>query len=962
MLSIIDIYGSLTLITKRTVPLVALFACLALAPACWTQAQEASAKKPSAAPSSDFPPFEKIIEGYTEIKPADGKKPLMRIWKRDKDGQMLAELPKDYASPTHRQFIATTVSGGETFAGLQSDDFYVYWRNYGKRLALIAENLSIRGSDEESKSSVKRLFTDRVLIDLPILTMAPRGGPVIDLDALLVGNANVFFGGSYRGKSSLIKIKKAKAFEKNTEVAFEVPMSNGELKSLHYSISKIEGAPSYKPRKADQRIGYFTTSYSDYGKYETDDTKVRFINRWHLEKREPKLKMSPPKQPIVFYLEHTTPVRYRRWVKQGVQYWNKAFEQVGIVGAIEVRQQDKATGNHMEKDPEDVKYNFIRWLNNNVSTAIGPSRVNPTTGQILDADIVLTDGWIRVFEGQFDKMMPKVAMQGVTAETLAWYAKHPNWDPRIRMAPPEQREFTRLALLAQAQQPYAGHAESRNKTRLMGDEPMDGLLDRVSQVNGSCLAAEGRQMDVAMMRMMLTLKNYDDPKDDKEKTDDEEEKEQLLDGMPESFIGPLLADLVCHEVGHTLGLRHNFKASSIYSLSEINSEELAGKKPLAGSVMDYLPTNFNFKGGDKQGDYAMIGVGPYDMWAIEYGYVLDSGKLPKILSRVSEPELTFGTDQDTSGPDPLARRYDFSKNPLDFAEQQMRLAKYHRAQILDKFVEDGDAWDKARDGYLLTLRLQTSGTAMMANWIGGSFIHQDKKGDPNGRKPIEVVSADDQRKALNFVLENTMTDEAFGLTPELLVHMTASGWRDSFSDDPAWPVHDRVMSIQASALSSLMNPSTLRRVYDNEFRVSPDQDALTLNEIVESVSNSVWKELDGNMEGEFSERKPAISSLRRNLQTEHLERLFDLAGETKSSTAAMKPIANLAGMKLKQLHGTIKEASGKENLDAYTRAHLMDSEERIQKWIDSTYVMNNSNSGGAMTRLFFGKENTQSGN
>ena len=948
------------MITKSRTSMMALVACLILGATSLVHSQDPAAK-PTVV-KSDFPPLEKIIEGYTEVKPADGKKPLLRLWKRDKDGQMLAELPKDYLSPTHRQFIATTVSGGETFAGLQSDDFYVYWRNYGKRVALIAENLSIRGSDDESKSSVKRLFTDRVLIDLPILTMVPRGGPVIDLDALLVGNANVFFGSSYRGKSNLIKIKKAKPFEKNAEVAFEVPMSNGELKTLHYSISKIQGAPTYKPRKADQRIGYFTTSYSDYGKYETDDTKIRFINRWHLEKREPKLKMSPPKQPIVFYLEHTTPVRYRRWVRKGVEHWNKAFEQVGIVNAIEVRQQDKATGEHMEKDPEDVQYNFIRWLNNNISTAIGPSRVNPNTGQILDADIVLTDGWIRVFEGQFDDLMPKVAMQGVTGETLAWYAEHPNWDPRIRMAPPEKREFIRLALLRESKQPMGSHQESTIKTRLMGDEPMDGLLNRVSQVNGSCLAAEGRQMDVAMMRMMLSMRRFDDEKKDdadKKETENEEEKEQLLDGMPESFIGPLLADLVCHEVGHTLGLRHNFKASSIYTLAEINGDTIAGKKPLAGSVMDYLPTNFNFKAGDKQGDYAMIGVGPYDMWAIEYGYILDDKKLPKILSRVAEPELTFGTDQDTSGPDPLARRYDFSKNPLDFAENQMRLANHHRGHILEKFVENGDAWDKARTGYLQTLRMQTQSTSMMANWIGGSFINQDKKGDPNGRKPIEVVSAEDQRKALTFVLENTMYDEAFGLSPELLVHMTSSGWRDGGfgSDEPTWPVHDRVMSIQASALSGLMNPTTLRRVYDNEFRVSSDADALTLAEIINTVSDCIWEELAEEQAGEYTERKPAISSLRRNLQTEHLERLFDLAGETKSSTAAMKPIANLAGMKLMQLKPKIEEAIKNEKLDAYSIAHLKDANKRIDQWINSTYVINNGgNSGGGMS-LFFGKEN-----
>ncbi len=608
----------------------------------------------------DFPSLEEVTKDYEEIEVQGGGSPFYRLWKREADGQMLAQLPRDYASPTTRHFIAPTVSGGELFAGLQSDSFYVYWKRYGKRVALVAENLAVKGSDEQSKASVDRLFTDKVLLDLPILTIVPRQGPIIDLDRLLVSNASVFFGRSMRTQSSLVTIKQAKAFPKNIEIAFEVPMSNGNLKTLHYSISEIKGSPNYSPRKADQRIGYFTTTYSDYGKYDTDDTDVRYINRWHLEKREESLRMSPPKKPIVFYIEHTTPIRYRRWVRQGILNWNKAFEQIGIADAIEVRQQDMETGQHIDKDPEDVRYNFVRWLNNNISTAIGPSRVNPGTGEILDADIVLTDGWIRTFEQQFSELMPKIAMDGMTPETLAWFEKHPQWDPRIRLADPSSRDFVRQQLQHQAAQRRATEHPGALKTRLMGDEPLDGLVDRHSEVNGACFAAEGRGLDVAMMRMaMLSVrdqeedkhgdKEEDDEKEDKDGDEDEdkddedkddEEKEQMLDGMPESFIGPLLADLVSHEVGHTLGLRHNFKASSIYDIDQINSEELKGKQPLAGSVMDYLPTNFKVDRGELQGDYAMIGVGPYDMWAIEYGYTLKGKEknLQKILSRVSEPE------------------------------------------------------------------------------------------------------------------------------------------------------------------------------------------------------------------------------------------------------------------------------------------------------------------------------------
>ena len=894
-------------------------------------------------PKPEYPTLEKVTTGYKEVKVNEGTTPFFKLWQNEKTGQMLAQLPKDFASPKTRHFIAPTIAGGELYAGLQSDAFYVYWRQYGKRVALIKENLTVKGSDAESKSSVKRLFTDRVLLNLPILTIPKGKGPVIDLDALLVGNARTFFGGAVSPQTSLVKIKKAKAFPSNVEIAFEVPMSNGNLKTLHYSISKIQGTKGYKPRKADQRIGYFTTSYRDYGKYEGDDTAVHYINRWHLEKRDPKLKLSPPKKPIVFYIEHTAPVRYRRWVRRGILSWNKAFEQIGIVNAIEVRQQDKETKEHIDLDPEDVRYNFVRWLNNNISTAIGPSRANPLTGEILDADIVLTDGWIRVFEDQFSELMPKIAMDGMTPETLAWFAKHPQWDPRVRLADPSHRDFIQQQLAHQAAQPQAGKAAWELKTKLMGDEPMDGITGRQSQLNGACMAAEGRGFDVGLMRMSIAMMRSaaDEDEDDDKEDEDDDDKEQMLDGMPESFIGPLLSDLVAHEVGHTLGLRHNFKASSIYSVEEINSKGIKGKKPFAGSVMDYLPTNFKVKNGEIQGDYAMIGVGPYDMWAIEYGYTQNDKNLKKILARVAEPELDFCTDEDTYGPDPLARRYDFGKDPLEFAQDQVALAKMHRSKIIDDFVKDGDAWKKARKGYIMTLGLQTKSTSMMANWLGGAFIHRDKKGDLNGRKPIEVVPAKQQRNAMNFVIENTFYDEAFGLTPELLSHMATdyfAGVFERVTNEPAWPIHDRIMGIQATALTQLLNPTTLRRVYDNELLVPSDEEALTLNEIMGEVSDAVWKELEELPKGKFTERKPAISSLRRNLQSEHLRRLFDLAAERRSGTAALKPIANLAAMKLKELQPQLEKAAANKNFDAYTKAHLSDAHIRVSKWLESQYV------------------------
>ena len=158
-----------------SVALIATFTAASMLAANLASAQDA--KK---APRPEYPPLSKITEGFTEVEVQDGTSPFFRLWKNEKTGQMLAQLPKDFGSSRTRHFIAPTVSGGEIFAGLQSDDFYVYWRQYGKKVALIQENLAIKGSDEESKSSVNRLFTDRVLLNLPILTMTKGSGPVID--------------------------------------------------------------------------------------------------------------------------------------------------------------------------------------------------------------------------------------------------------------------------------------------------------------------------------------------------------------------------------------------------------------------------------------------------------------------------------------------------------------------------------------------------------------------------------------------------------------------------------------------------------------------------------------------------------------------------------------------------------------------------------------------------------------
>lgn len=963
--------------------------------------------------AGDLPAWKDVSKGYEKVISTTDGGSFYGVWRNNKENKLLAEFPRGYASQKH--FFAMTVAGGEIFAGLQAGDMYTYWKRIGNNMVLIAPEIAVRSTgDQASKDSVKMIFTDHVILDVPIVAMGPSGQPVVDLNGLLLGHATRFFGASAAGiQSRLAQITEAKAFPQNIEIAYKVPVAGGVIKTLHYSISNIKGTPGFKPRLADTRVGFFTTSYRDLGKFERDDVNVRYINRWNLQKADPKLNMSPPKEPIVFYVEHTVPVRYRRWVRNGIEYWNKAFEQVGIVDAIEVRFQDKTTGANMDKDPEDVRYNFIRWLSNDVSTAIGPSRVNPVTGEILDADVVLTDGWIRVFNYQWNQLMPKLATEGMSPETLSWLAQHPTWDPRVRLADP----VTRQALLTGAgARQLSLHPAMAVDPTLMGDNQFDGLIGRVSQTNGLCEAADGKALALATMRMTLAMglpeaaqADQDDDTDvppemlemlrehpellamipadkraqveallngdssgdenqadddddgdndqaDKDKDDDKKSKpkEELIDGVPESFVGQSIGELVSHEVGHTLGLRHNFKGSSFYSMDEIDSAELKGKKPFSTTVMDYNPVNIRMPGtGTEQGDYAVIDIGPYDMWAIQYGYGF--GDTSKVLARCAEPELQYGTDEDTWGPDPFARRYDLSSNPLDYANNQMELVRYLREHLIGGFVKDGDSWAKANLGYRITLSQQTQALSMMSNWIGGAHVYRDKKGDPNGRAPIDVVDADTQRNAMNFVIENAFYDEAFGLTPEILNHMTVDKWYDEAGmkdifTDPTFAVHDTISGIQASALTMLLNPHTLGRVYDNESFVPAGDDALTLPELLSAVTEAVWTEIAEPPAEKTTAREPMISSLRRNLQKEDIERLIDLSIPSSTSiSAADRAISTLAIMTLNDLNKQITallEGPGASKIDPYSRAHLSEISQQIAKAMDAQYIYNAGDIGG----------------
>jgi len=898
----------------------------------------AMAGAPGAA-TGEKPSLEQVTEGFEKVVSFVGKEnSLYELYTKKDDASLIAALPRGYENQL--LMIAPTVAGGDEQSGVMGPTFYAKWKKIGDRLALVAPDFYYRSTgDEASKRSVGGLYTDVVLLDTPIIAETPDKRPVVNLHDALLTNHQMFFSSAFGGfgptvrapRLHLAELVSAKAFPENLEIRYEAPTGSGRMTGMHFSISVIPENKSYSPREADSRAGFFNLIFDEMGKPEREAPYTRYISRWQLEKADPDAKLSPPKQPIVWHIEHTTPIRYRRYIREGILAWNRAFEKIGIVGAMEVYQQDADTGAHMDKDPEDVRYNFFRWNVSNQGYAIGPSRWDPRTGQILDADVVWHEGLTESLRGQFRSITGETAVQHFGPETLAWLDENPQFDPRIAFTRgPERRR-----MLAEARARAAGEiaepsTEAAAQLHAASNAGAAGAMNAIAFNQcriGENMGLAGAMLDAAIAGGLL-----------------DSDGENMLDGLPEEYIGGMIRYIAAHEVGHCLGLQHAWSASTIRSLKEINQPEYDG--PLSGSVMEYAAPNINADDGPVQGAYATPSVGPYDEWAIAFGYGSEE-QSKAALARVNEPDLIWhegGTGM--IGPDPRVQVWDLGGDSLEFGKSRLRLVDDLRPRIADDLVEDGEPWSKARQRWNALMGQQLQAVAFAARWVGASYTNRNFKGDPNPKDPIENVPAAKQREGLRLVIDNAFYDEAFGLTPEILhklaiqVYPDGPGYSGAFQD-PSYEVHDTVGAVQTAAMTMLLNPTTLRRVHDNEFRTAGEDDQFTLAEMLETIYDAAWSELDEAGDRSYSATDPMISSFRRNLQRQHADRLLFFSRPAISMySPAFRAISSLVRQQLADLGAQINTVleSGADRLDPYTRAHLTEIGDRIDRHLEYTVI------------------------
>ena len=834
----------------------------------------------------DDKPFADLVKGLEAM--TNG---LFTVYRATNDPtRVLLELRPHQLDTTF--LFSSTQERGTGERGLYSSqmggNFPCSFRRIGKQVQWIVKNpLFTAEPGTAAERTVRQSFGDSIAGTVKILS-APhpeRNSVLVDAgdlflndfngystqlnDAYPPGGFNFDKGSSYFGP--------VRSFPENTLFDLHLHYLTGNPKVssatlpdprsiplvVKYELSALRVSTGFQPRPADERVGHFLSVQQDFTSDRPKSPYRRHVHRWPLEKQDPSAAMSPPRQPIVFWLENTIPPEYRPAFREGVLMWNTAFERIGFTNAVECREMpDDATW-----DPADTRYNTIRWFAGaDAGFAIGPSRANPFTGEIYDADIGFSELMIR-------------GLRRSAEETIEPVAPAPKASPRA-------------AVVAQWRR---GHPVA-------------------------CTYAMEALEKAAFAASVVAVRPDAPP------------------GLTDRLIREYLVEVVAHEVGHTLGLRHNFRASTILDPSELMNTHRTHSISQSSSVMDYNPIVVALP-GESQGDFVPTRLGPYDFWAIEYAYrSLTPGKeeaeLKAIASRAGDPLLGYATDEDALGTfspyamDPYVNQFDASSDPLAFERRQLALVRELWARAETRLVESGDGYQVLRRMLNRSFRELQNSAGIAAKFVGGVRMSRTRAGDAGGRPPLDPVPAAKQREAMTFLSEEIFSDAAFRppaalfpkLAPERMYGL--GGFESFFSGTQRldYPWHDLVLSVQATALDRVLNPIVLDRVLDNEvlFRAS-GQEAFTMAELFAALDQTIWTELKG---------ASAISSTRRNLQREHLRHLLRLALRTSGGQAAPEDASTLARASLVQL-GMQARTAAQAVSDATTRAHLQETDARI---------------------------------
>ena len=859
---------------KLSLMSVACFSLLAWSPS-HSQTPPPSPAAPATAPASATPPAALATPPAAPgalrpmkdiLKDAKSSPGFFTLHQKD-EKVWLEILPSQLNQPFFFSYnIPRSVGERGLYGSQMGGSKLVEFRKIGNQIQLIAKNTQFFAKEGTPQAQfVSESFSDSLMSSAAVVS-APHPETksiLIEANALLFSDIPGYqtrLEGSFRMPFSLDTRNTSFSATKNTNT-----LTGLEVKA-HFAVPKLSAPPmtpspvpmppppsatpdprslfvsfyySFMPlpepmqtRMADERVGFFTVARTDYTTDLNIKSKAHLLKRWRLEKMDANAAVSEPKQPIVYWLDKNIPEKYRASVTQGVLEWNKAFEKAGFKNALVVKQQQTTDDfNNM-----DAKHTSIRWFTGaDVGFAIGPSQADPRTGEILDADIGMSDVFTR-------------GARRAVVEDLG----------RVRGADGE----------------LCDHAEA-------AAQEFHYALD--------LLEARGLELDTP---------------------------------EAEALAQAYLKDVIMHEVGHTLGLRHNFRASTMYDLKQIQDPNFTKINGVATSVMDYTPFNISPK-GEKQGEYVMSTIGAYDYWAIEFGYKQfapgqEAQGLAQILAKASQPELQFDSDEDAGfgsmgGVDPMVNRFDLGANPLAYYKQRMKLSRELWDRLQNMNLATGESYERLTRSFRSGFSQVTRVSPLAAKYIGGVHIRRERAGSKVG--VFEPVSAAKQKEALALITKDFFGIDSFKFKPEFIARLATDRFERTMSDGSMQTsVALLVAGVQKGILDHVYSPAVATRLAEVGMKVNDPKETLGLSDVYDTIQDAIWSEAKTGQE---------TSLIRRNLQREQLRRMTDVLVKPAGPWPA--DARSIMRENARQLAGTLEKVLAKPSLSKTTRAHYADA-------------------------------------
>ncbi len=856
--------------------------------------------QPAVAPPGSPAPFATVIK---DTKKIDG---LLTLYQKDE--KVWLELrPEDFNKPFFLSpKLATGIGEAMVFGGLMlHEDQVIEFRRVHNQVQMIALNTTyIAKAGTPEGRAVAAAFSPSLLASTPVAS-APqpeRKSVLIDAGTLFVNDMlsigtrlqrTYRQGYGFDGRNSAITSIRATPEALSLQVLAHyvtgsiavpqpgtppgapvpsvpstLPDPRSMFVTLHYTLSKLP-ENVMAGRVADARVGYFAATKLDFSDDLARTPTVRFVNRWRLEKKEPDAALSEPVKPIVYVLDRTIPVKYRVAITSGILEWNKAFEKIGFKEAIQVKIQ---ADDDNALDTLDGGAS-VRWMTNSapIFGAIGPSHVDPRSGEILAANI---------------------GIESLSSRNLR--------ASRAQIFSPSATDLSRLMQFGTA--PDA-QPDSR------GFDPR------------SCEAADLGAEQLGYALDVLAARGDIDP----------------ASPEAEQFVLDYMKDVTMHEVGHTLGLRHNFRASRLYSEQQLSDPEFTHGHALTGSVMEYAAINLASPGARPASPFQTT-LGTYDYWAIEYAYrpiapADEKATLAKIARRSSEPELAYGTDEDNFlGIDPEALQSDLGSDEIAFARKRLAIARDLFKRQESRALPPEQDYGVLRRSLNYAFNDVARSIGVLARQIGGVRTLRDHPG--SGREPLQPVAAVTQRDALDVISRGLLAADSFVVSPGLQNRLAPDFQERSDSLQTGagavtteFSPPQRLLAVQRALLNQLMSDAVAVRILDNQGAGGARGESFQLSELYTRVDRDIWSELRAGGD---------ILAPRRELQREHLNRLAALL--LRPAAASRADVRGIVRAEATDLLARIKAAENRSSLSADARAHLKDCDDTLTQALSARVV------------------------